>query len=288
MITIFTPTYNRAATICRTYNSLVNQTCKDFEWLIVDDGSTDGTENLVRQWIIEADFPIRYIVQPNGGKYRAYNNGLKNAEGEFFFCVDSDDWLPVNAVELILSYAERLKDDDSLAGIIALKMFPDEKVIGQPYRRTGISTSLYDLELSGEGGERSLVFKTSVARMYPFPEETNEKFVTESVVYDCFHGKYEFVVSNDVLTVCEYQSDGLSSNPHALMLRNPAGYKLYFAQRIDMTPSLSTRIGYVLRYHAFRLLYGGTAYDYNGKYKLLVMMFAPLGVLAKFFYTRGR
>lgn len=288
MITIFTPTYNRAVTICRTYNSLVNQTCKDFEWLIVDDGSTDGTGNLVRQWIVEADFPIRYIVQPNGGKYRAYNNGLKHANGEFFFCVDSDDWLPINAVELILSYSDKLRADESLAGIIALKMLRDGKVLGKPYKNPGSSRSLYDLELSGEGGERSLVFKTSIARMYPFPEETNERFVTESVIYDRFHGKYEFIVSNDVLTICEYQLDGLSSNPHALMLRNPAGYKLYFSQRIDLAPSLVIRIGYVLRYHAFRLLYGGAAYDYNGKYKLLVTSLAPLGVLAKIFYTRGK
>lgn len=285
MLTIFTPTYNRAVTICRTYNSLVNQTCKDFEWLIVDDGSSDGTENLVQGWIAEADFPIRYIVQPNGGKYRAYNNGLKHAEGEFFICVDSDDWLPINAVELILSYSDKLRADESLAGIIALKMFQDGKVLGKPYKNPGTSRSLYDLELSGEGGERSLIFKTSVAQMFPFPEETAEKFVGESIIYDRFHGKYEFIISNDVLTVCEYQLDGLSSNPHALMLRNPAGYKLYFAQRIDMAPSFVERIAYVLRYHAFRLLYGGVAYDYKGQHRLLVTMLAPLGYFVKLFYN---
>lgn len=288
MLTVFTPTYNRSVTIERTYKSLINQTCKDFEWLIVDDGSTDDTETLVQEWSANSTFSIRYIKQTNGGKYRAYNNGLKHAKGEFFFCVDSDDWLPANAVELILSHAESLSNDESLAGIIALKMFPDRMLIGRPYKNAGLSSSLYDLELSGEGGERSLVFKTSIARMFPFPEETNEKFITESVVYDRFHGKYEFIVSNDVLTICEYQLDGLSSNPHALMLRNPAGYKLYFAQRIDMPPSMVTRIGYVLRYHAFRLLYGGMAYNYNGKYKLLVTMLAPLGALAKLFYTRTK
>lgn len=285
MITIFTPTYNRAVTICRTYNSLVNQTCKDFEWLIVDDGSTDGTENLVQRWIAEADFPIRYIVQPNGGKYRAYNNGLKHAEGEFFICVDSDDWLPTNAVELIHSYSDKLRADKSLAGIIALKMFQDGKVLGNPYKNPGSSRSLYDLELSGEGGERSLIFKTSVAQMFPFPEDTTEKFVTESVIYDRFHGKYQFIVSNNVLTVSEYQVDGLSSNPRALMLRNPAGYKLYYAQRIDMSPSFLGRIAYILRYHAFRLLYGGAAYDYQGQHRLLVTILSPLGYFVKLFYN---
>ena len=286
MITIFTPTYNRANTIIRTYKSLTNQTCKDFEWLIVDDGSTDNTELIVQGWVKDKALPIRYIKQPNGGKYRAYNKGLLLAKGEFFFCVDSDDWLPTNAIELILSYAERLRSDDTLAGIIALKLHKDGTVIGSPYKKHGVSSSLYDLELSGEGGERSLVFKTSIARMFPFPEETNEKFLGESVIYDRFHGKYKFIVSNDALTICEYQTDGLSSDPHASMLRNPAGYKLYFAQRIDMTPSFFTRVGYILRYHAFRLLYKGNAYNYRGKHKLLVNALSPLGILAKLFYTR--
>ena len=288
MITIFTPTYNRAATISRTYESLVVQTCKDFEWLIVDDGSTDYTESLVQSWIKESAFPIRYIKQPNGGKYRAYNNGLRHAEGEFFFCVDSDDWLPTNAVELILSYAEKLRESESLAGVVALKMYEDKRVLGSPYKNPGIVSSLYDLELCGEGGERSLVFKTSIAKMFPFPEETNEKFITESVIYDRFHGGYKFIVSNEILTTCEYQVDGLSSNPRSLMLRNPAGYKLYYAQRIDMTPSFVERVAYILRYHAFRLLYSGTAYKYKGRHRLLVTMLSPLGIFVKKIYTRAK
>lgn len=288
MVTIFTPTYNRVSTISRTYASLVNQTCRDFEWLIVDDGSTDDTENLVRRWIVDTDFPIRYIIQPNGGKYRAYNNGLKHANGEFFICVDSDDWLPINAVELILSYSDKLRTDDSLAGIIALKMFQDGNVLGMPYKKPGFSSSLYDLELSGEGGERSLVFKTSIAQMFPFPEETAEKFVGESIIYDRFHGKYEFIISNEVLTIAEYQVDGLSSNPRALMLCNPAGYKLFYAQRIDMAPSFVGRIAYILRYHAFRLLYGDAVYDYEGKHRLLVTMLSPLGFFVKLFYNSNK
>lgn len=288
MLTVFTPTYNRSVTIERTYKSLINQTCKDFEWLIVDDGSVDNTETLVQGWIKESIFSIRYIKQANVGKYRAYNNGLKHAKGEFFFCVDSDDWLPVNAVELILSYTDKLRENESLAGIVALKMYQDESVIGRPFNKTDFSSSLYDLELCGEGGERSLVFKTAVARIFPFPEETNEKFVGESIVYDRFHGKYEFIVSNEILTTCEYQTDGLSSNTHSLMLNNPAGYKLYYAQRIDMAPLLVQRVAYILRYHAFRLLYGGPAYEYKGKHRLLVTMLSPLGVFVKLFYLRAK
>ena len=288
-LTIFTPTYNRANTIARTYESLCKQTCMNFEWLVVDDGSTDNTESLVSEWMKDSIFPIRYIKQSNGGKYRAYNKGLELAEGEFFFCVDSDDWLPSNSVELISQYADILKQTETLAGLVALKSYQDANIIGQPYKEPGKHSSLYHLELSGEGGERSLVFKTSVARLFYFPLETNEHFITESVIYDRFEGKYDFIICNDILTICEYQENGLSSgNPHSLMLRYPAGYKLYFAQRIDMTPYFLERVTYAIRYHVFRILYAGPEYNYNGKYRTLVSILSSLGFIAKFYYTRAK
>lgn len=286
MLTVFTPTYNRSNTINRVYMSLCNQTSLDFEWLIVDDGSTDGTEELVISWQLESLFHIRYIKQPNGGKYRAYNKGLMAAQGEFFFCVDSDDLLPANAVELIMLFAETLRERSDLAGVVALKAYQNGQIIGNLFVSEGTHKSLYDLECCGEGGERSLVFKTSIAKMFPFPEETDEKFVTESVIYDRFHGKFNFIISNDVLTICEYQPGGLSSDPRRLMLQNPAGYKLYYAQRIDMASTFVDRFLYALRYHAFRLLYDGVAYEYDGKYKFLVTILSPLGILGKLYYSR--
>lgn len=285
-LTIFTPTYNRANTIARTYESLCKQTCMNFEWLVVDDGSTDNTESLVSEWMNDSIFPIRYIKQSNGGKYRAYNKGLELAEGEFFFCVDSDDWLPHNSVELIARYADTLRNIDNLAGVVALKAYQQGTIIGASYNEPGKLCSLYNLELSGEGGERSLVFKTSIAKMFPFPMETNEKFSGELIIYDRLHGRYEFITSNSILTICEYQVDGLTKNIRSLMLNNPAGYKLYFAQRIDMTPSVIERITYAIRYHAFRILYSGSAYEYKGRHRLLVSILAPLGYLAKCYYTR--
>ena len=285
-LTIFTPTYNRANTIARTYESLCKQTCMNFEWLVVDDGSTDSTESLVNSWVKDSIFPIRYIKQSNGGKYRAYNKGLQLAEGEFFFCVDSDDYLPYNSVELISYYADTLRKMEHLAGVVALKAYQQGNIIGSSYKEPGKFSSLYNLELSGEGGERSLIFKTSIAKMFPFPIETNEKFCGELIVYDRLHGRYEFLTSNDILTICEYQVDGLTENIRSLMLNNPAGYKLYFAQRIDMAPSIIERIAYAIRYNAFRILYEGSAYEYNGKYRLLVSLLAPLGYLAKCHYTR--
>lgn len=285
MITIFTPTYNRAKTIHRTYESLCRQTCRDFEWLVVDDGSTDNTEALFLQWQQETSFPIRYIKKANGGKYRAYNVGLREAKGEFFFCVDSDDWLPHYSVERIMTYRDQLKHDPKLAGITALKEYPDYKLIGRAYT-TGLGLhSLYTLETMGEGGERSLVFKTTIAQQYPFPEINDEKFMTESVVYDRME-QYQFIVSNDILTTCEYQQDGLSSDVRGLMLRNPSTYKLYFAQRIDLTPSLKERFTLALRYHAFRKICSHHYFQYSGPHKVLVTFASLFTPLMVYYYKR--
>ena len=117
-ITIFTPTYNRANTLGRTYKSLCYQTCKDFEWLIVDDGSTDNTSKLVEQWIVEADFVIRYIYKENGGLYTGYNTAYANIETELNVCIDSDDYMPNNAVEIIINHWRKY-GSDKYAGIIS-------------------------------------------------------------------------------------------------------------------------------------------------------------------------
>lgn len=283
MITIFTPTYNRAHTISRTYQSLTRQTCKDFEWLVVDDGSTDSTELLICSWLNESDFVIRYIQKPNAGKYKAYNLGLREAKGNLFFCVDSDDWLPDNAVELIKQQEKRILETENIAGMIALKIYENGHVIGKPYAVNAVN-SLYKLSCEGYGGERSLVFDTRIAQKYPFPEKTNEKFMGESVIYDRFEEKYQFLVRNYCLTVCEYQADGLSSSPRSLMLANPTGYKLYFSQRVDIVKSLRERIPLILRYHAFNRLSKNKEFIYQGKHKLLVKLLTPFSIGVYLYY----
>lgn len=283
MITIFTPTYNRAHTISRTYQSLTRQTCKDFEWLVVDDGSTDSTKLLISSWLNKSDFVIRYIQKPNAGKYKAYNWGLREAKGNLFFCVDSDDWLPDNAVELIKQEEKSILGTENIAGMIALKIYENGHVIGKPYAVNTVS-SLYKLSCEGYGGERSLVFDTRIAQKYPFPEKTNEKFMGESVIYDRFEEKYQFLVRNYCLTVCEYQADGLSSSPRSLMLANPTGYKLYFSQRVDIVKSLRERIPLILRYHAFNRLSKNKEFIYQGKHKLLVKLLTPFSIGVYLYY----
>lgn len=284
MITIFTPTYNRAHILHRLYDSLKKQTVSDFEWLIVDDGSIDDTELIVKKWINENIINIRYIRQENGGKPRAFNKGVKNAKGELFFCVDSDDYVPADCVKEIIECWAGVKDSN-VAGIVALKTDEKGKPLCDKFPQNVTETTTFDLVRKHNcKGEKSLVYKTSVLKEYPYPEIDVEKFVTECVVYDKIDLSYVMVLLDKVLTICEYQSDGLTANIFSTMINNPTGYKIYYKQRIDMSYTLKERIGYIIRYNAFNILSADNKYNYNGKYKLLVLAFKPFGWLLTKYY----
>ena len=285
MITIFTPTYNRAHLLPRHYDSLKRQTSSDFEWLIVDDGSVDNTEELVKAWIEDNVINIRYICQKNGGKHRAFNTGVKNAAGELFFCIDSDDYAPSNCVELIIDCWSNVKNN-KVAGILALKADDKGNLLSDTLPENIAQTTTFDLVKKYNcNGEKSIVYKTSILKEYPYPEIDGENFVTECVVYDKIDMDYVMVLLNKVLTISEYQPDGLTANIFSIMLKTPTGYKIYYKQRIDMAYTLSDRIGYIIRYNAFDILSKDKKYNYNGKYKFLCVVLKPFGWLLTKYYN---
>lgn len=287
MVTIFTPTYNRAKLLKRIYNSLKYQTNSNFEWLIVDDGSVDDTRTVVQEWIDESIIKIKYIYQENGGKHIAFNTGVKNASGELFFCVDSDDYLPEYCVKEIIDAFNSVKDD-KIAGIIGLKTDNDENLLSKIFPVGVTQTTMYELVKKYKCyGEKSLVYKTDILKKYPYPEIENEKFIGECVVYDKIDRNYEMLLLNKILTICEYQPDGLTNRIFINMLKNPTGYKIYHSQRIDMACSLKERIGYIIRYNAFKILSEDNKYDYNGKYNVFVKILKPFGwILTKYYYNK--
>ena len=156
-LTIFTPAYNRAHTIDRTYQSLIRQTCKDFLWLIVDDGSTDGTKNLVEGWIRENKIPITYIYQENQGMHGAHNTAYKNITTELNTCIDSDDWMPHDAVEKIIN-AWKEHSHEKYAGIIGLDQTADGKLIGTNFPENLKETTLQGFYEAGGQGDKKLVY----------------------------------------------------------------------------------------------------------------------------------
>lgn len=216
MITIFTPTYNRAYILPVLYESLKKQTCKNFEWLVIDDGSKDNTKELVNRWIeTEENFNIRYYEQPNGGKHRAINYAVNLAYYDWFFIVDSDDYLKDNAIELVESWTTTINGKDDFAGVAGLKCYKNGELIGQtPKLSTDGYIDATNLERARFylNGDKSEVYKTKILKKYPFPEFNDEKFIEEASVWIAIAADgYKIRWFNVPTIVCEYLEDGLTS-----------------------------------------------------------------------------
>lgn len=234
MITVFTPTYNRAYRLSALYESLCKQTCKDFEWLIVDDGSTDNTEELVRPWLQETSFSIRYIKQVNGGKHTAINRGVKEAKGELFFIVDSDDVVIEEAVYYIVQKYNIIKNrKNTNIGGLCFRRYDvvSHCMLGNPFPIEDMIASSWELTYKYRVlGDKAEIFKTSILAEFPFPEIKGEKFVPESLVWNRIANKYKLCCNNIPIYKCEYLIDGLSSQFNRLRKNNPKAYLMYYKE----------------------------------------------------------
>lgn len=235
-LTIFTPTYNRSHLLYQLFASIKKQAVRDFEWLIVDDGSEDDTENVVRKCQEEADFPIRYIFQKNQGKHVAMNTGAKNASGEFFLTIDSDDEMMDNAIETINSLIPSFLENKNITAIV----FPRYSV-KEESTKTNIPVNfsqeiLDSVDLKTKfnlTGEFDYVFKTEILRQFPFPYFEGERFMKESVVYKRIDRYYKNLYVNQSIVQGEYLDDGLSSNFRALLENNPRGSALAYLETVN-------------------------------------------------------
>lgn len=231
MITVFTPTFNRSYTLGKLYKSLVTQCCKDFEWIVIDDGSTDNTEQLFEQWRTQtSEFSIVYEKIKNGGKHRAINRGVKMARGEAFFIVDSDDYLADNAIAFVKEQFAQITYDERFAGISGLKCsYADGSIIGGPPSFTGyVDATNLERNKYHLSGDKAEIYKTNILKRYPFPEYENENFLTEGVVWDSIAlDGYMIRWFTTPLYYCEYLNDGLSKNAFNLFQKNPLGWAHY-------------------------------------------------------------
>ncbi len=227
-LTVFTPAYNRAHTLPRTYRSLLGQSCKDFIWLIVDDGSTDGTAALVKSWMRQDNgFEIQYIYKENGGMHTAHNTAYENIHTELNVCIDSDDCMGENAVALILEKWESVKER-GYAGLIGLDADFDGKVIGAGFPANLQETTLSGYYAAGGSGDKKLVYRTDVIKRYPpYPTFAGEKYVALAYKYTLIDQDFKLAVLNRVLCNVEYQADGSSRNMLRQYLKNPKGFAFW-------------------------------------------------------------
>ncbi len=244
-ITVFTPTYNRAYILENLYRSLQRQTCMDFEWLVVDDGSRDGTDALFAKWMAEENpFPIRYHKQENGGKCRAINTGLKLAEGELFFTVDSDDYLTDDALEKVIRWEAELPKDQNYCGFAGNRGVTEDSTPNRLFEGGYLDGTALD-RYTVVDGERAFVFYTDIHKRYLYPEFPGEKFLTEAVTWDLMaYEGYRMRFYNDIIWIWEYKEDGLTKAGYKVFLDNPAGTGLFFRQKAKfLNYSFRDRVG---------------------------------------------
>lgn len=226
-LTIFTPSYNRAHTLPRTYESLCRQNCKDFVWLIVDDGSTDDTAELVNEWIdSEKSFEIRYVYKENGGLHTGYNKAIELLDTELAVCVDSDDWLTDNAVDKIISYWKKY-GDSSVAGIAALDMYVSGEIIGDRFPELS-TINLIDMQIGKyhiKNGDKKLVVRSDLYKSVA-PQKTcnGEKNFNPHYMHLQISKKYDFLVLNEPLCVVEYQQNGMTNNIYRQYRNSPNSF----------------------------------------------------------------
>lgn len=235
-VTVFTPTFNRGYILNQCYESLKKQTNKNFEWIIIDDGSTDNTEEIVSKWLTEEnDFNIKYLKTKNGGKHRAINKGLDLASGFLFFIVDSDDYLTEDAIEKVIMAEKTINESkEKFAGIAMTKGYSINEMVGTTFKGEYIDATSLERQKYNINGDKAEIFYTDILRKNKFPEFEGENFVTEALVWNRIAKQgYKIRWSQDIIYICQYREDGLTKKGIDLYKSSPKGLCLYIKEYIQ-------------------------------------------------------
>lgn len=281
-VTVLTPTFNRGGGLQSLWDSLQKQTVKDFEWLVVDDGSTDGTKDLITQLQEKSDFPIRYIYKNNGGKHTALNVGIQTICSELIFIVDSDDCVTDDAVESILKIHKKYRSQNNICGYAFLRAFPDGKVNGKKFDVDEKIGSYIDVRVNGDdtGADKAEVFKTHCLKEFPFPEYPNEKFLGEDLVWVRMARKYEMVHINKAIYVGNYLEDGLTNNRRKHNIASPIGCMHRAEEFMESDLKTRYRIKGGLQYIVYGRFAGVKVVDLirKSRHKVLATVCTPGGL----------
>lgn len=278
-ISIFTPTFNRAYILPKLKESLLRQDCFDFEWLIVDDGSTDETKDLVGSWCNEPlPFTINYYRTTNEGKPRAINKACCLAQSEWLFIIDSDDYLVDNVIGYILDKIAEVKDDDSFVGIGLLRGHHEDTPLSNVSFDNYVDATNLERPAYGLDFDCNEAYKVSVLRKYPFIVWSGELFTPEEVVLNemSLHG-YKLRWYNKVGVISEYLEDGLTKGSDRLVKNNPMGYAMCYNHKLKYTKGLKKRFYYVCQFISQCFLGGNPSYIRKCNAIALTLIALPLG-----------
>lgn len=287
-ITVFTPTYNRAGYLQRCYESLKRQTCKNFLWLIIDDGSTDNTGDVVRGWIAENTVPIRYYRQDNQGMHAAHNTAYSLIDTELNVCIDSDDYMADNAIEKILSFWGRNKAVE-YSGIISLNADKEGRIIGTGIPDEHNAHTISELyQKMGMKGDKKLIYRTDVMRRYPdYPVFKGEKYFPTIYKHILADQDYKMLVMNHVTCIVEYLPDGVSLNILRLYRLNPNGF--LFLRKVMMKYALTFRRRFLecVHYVSSSIMLKNRGFLKESPRKLLTLLAIPFGVVLYAYVMRN-
>ncbi len=277
-LTVFTPAFNRAHTLPRTYLSLCNQKCKDFIWLIVDDGSSDHTADLVDGWKKEEKgFEIRYIRKENGGMHTAHNTAYENIDTELNVCIDSDDCLAEGAVEKILHKWQQVKEK-GYAGLIGLDADLNGDLIGCGFMDGMTETTLTGYYASGGAGDKKLVYRTDIIKQYPpYPVFEGEKYVALAYKYRLIDQNYRLAVLPEIICNVEYQEDGHSAGMWKEYLRSPRGFAQWRKVCMQYPTSAIRLMIDCIHYCSSSCIAGNKRYIAESPRKMLTILCTPAG-----------
>ena len=282
-LTIFTPTYNRAYCLHLGYEALCRQTCKDFIWLIVDDGSSDGTQKLVEKWKAEGIIKIIYHYQENQGMHGAHNTAYSLIDTELNTCIDSDDYMPDDAVEKIVKF---WKDcgSDKVAGIIGLDYDFNGHLIGRCLPKDRKSTTVARYYSEGGQGDKKMVYRTDLIREYPpYPIFEGEKYLSLGYLYELIDQDYELLILNEPLVCVEYQPDGSSLNMFRQYIRNPKGFAFIRKSSMVLAPTAKRRFMEAIHYVSSSILTKNWNFLKESPRKWLTICAIPFGIALNVF-----
>lgn len=290
-IAILTPTYNRAKLLGRCYESLKKQTSKNFVWYVVDDGSKDETEKVVKDFIEqnnkENNFKINYIKKENGGKHTALNRGLEKIKEPFVVILDSDDFFSKDAVQTIENDIPLINENEEFCGLGYLRVDLDGKVIGREYIKDGVEDTFINQRYNKHTyGDKCEVFKTEILKNFPFPEIEGERFLSESTVWCDMSGKYKMKFFNKGIYICDYQVDGLSDGVHKRLFNNPKGAVVCYRELSTKKIKLKLRVKYTIAYIVYALAAGMSLKQMKENHKQNKFLITVLYLPAKIYFKK--
>ncbi len=280
LITVFTPAYNRAFCLDQLYISLIGQTNQDFKWLIIDDGSSDNTRGLVQSWMDEAKIEIQYIYQDNQGMHGGHNTAYKNIDTELNVCIDSDDFMPLDAIEKILKFWKK-NENNNVAGIIGLDAYQNGNIIGCKIPDSIKYSRLNDLyNIHNVTGDKKLVLRTEVVKEFPaYPIYESEKLVPLGTLYLMIDSKYEFLCLNEVLCIVEYLEDGSSRNIFKQYRKSPRGFGYARIVKMKYSSSLKVKFNAAVQLVSSAIFAKRIKLLFESPYPFLTLIAIPFGIL---------